>query len=70
MSKHHHHPGEGHYGGHPPGSFRAHLHHNFFFYLSGAFLLLALLGFILSGNLSWQYSVSAPQPKPLISGAK
>jgi len=70
MSKHHHHPNEGHGEGNPPGSIRGHLHHNWFFYVSGVFLLIALLAFIFSGNLSWQFSASAPHQQPLIGGAK
>jgi hypothetical protein len=70
MSKHHHHPNEGHGSGDPPRSLRGHLHHNWFFYVSGVFLLVALLGFIFSGNLSWQFSASAPQPTPLFVAKK
>jgi len=70
MSKHHHHPNEGHSAGNPPGSVRNHLHHNWFFYVSGIFILIALLAFIASGNLSWNFNTAAPQPKPLVGGAK
>ena len=59
MSKHHHHPHEGHSDGGPPKG--SHLRHNWFFYVSGVFLLLALLGFIFSGNLAWRPAV-APAP--------
>jgi hypothetical protein len=70
MSKHHHHPNEGHGSGNPPGGVRGHLHHNWFFYASGIFILLALLAFILSGNLAWNFNASAPTAKPLIGGSK
>jgi hypothetical protein len=53
MSKHHHHPNEGHGDGNPASSIRGHLHHNWFFYVSGLFILVALLAFIFSGNLLW-----------------
>jgi hypothetical protein len=70
MGKHHHHPHEGHGAGNPPRSLRDHLHHHWFFYVSGIFLLIALLAFILSGNLAWQFSASAPKQQPLISQTK
>jgi hypothetical protein len=70
MSKHHHHPNEGHGDGNPPRSARDHLHHNWFFYVSGIFILIALLAFVLSGNLSWQFSVAPPPQTPLIGGTK
>jgi len=70
MSKHHHHPNEGHGDGQPASPLRSHLHHNWFFYVSGIFILIALLAFIVSGNLSWQFSASAPQQKPLIGVTK
>jgi hypothetical protein len=69
MSKHHHHPNEGHGEGEPPRSVRGHLHHNWFFYVSGVFIFVALLGFILSGNLAWRFSALPPQPS-LLSGDK
>ena len=69
MSKHHHHPNEGHGDGGPPRPVRDHLHHNWFFYTAGVFLLLALLAFVFSGNLAWQFSAAPPQPS-LISDAK
>jgi hypothetical protein len=70
MSKHHHHPNEGHGEGSPPRSMRNHLHHNWFFYVSGIFILVALLAFVLSGNLSWQFSAAPSASTPLISGKK
>jgi len=69
MSKHHHHPGEGHGSGEPSRPAGNHLHHNWFFYVSGVFILLALLGFIFSGNLAWQFS-AAPTTPPLSAGDK
>jgi hypothetical protein len=70
MSKHHHHPDEGHSGGNAPRPVRDHLHHNRFFYVSGVFLFIALLIFVLSGNLRWQINGPAPQQAQLIGGAK
>jgi hypothetical protein len=63
MSKHHHHPNKGHGPGNPPGEGRGHFRHNWFFYVSGIFILIALLAFIFSGNLLWQPSAPAPQQK-------
>jgi hypothetical protein len=70
MGKHHHHSDEGHDKGNPPRSIRGHLHHNWFFYVSGVFLLLALLGFIVSGNLSWNFNAGSSPQTPLIGGSK
>ena len=70
MGKHHHHPNEGHGAGNPPGSAKNHFQHHWFFYVSGVFILLALLAFIGSGNLSWNFNAAAPPAKPLVSGAK
>jgi hypothetical protein len=70
MSKHHHHPNEGHGDGNPASSIRGHLHHNWFFYVSGIFILVALLGFIFSGNLSWQFSAEPLPQTPLVGVTK
>jgi hypothetical protein len=70
MSKHHHHPHEGHSAGNPPGTGRGHLRHNWFFYLAGVMILLALLAFIFSGNLAWRPAISSPQPAPSSDAAK
>ena len=70
MSKHHHHPNEGHSPGNPPGSGRHHLRHNWFFYVAGIFILIGLLAFITWGAFPWQVSTPAVQPKPLVGGAK
>jgi hypothetical protein len=65
MGKHHHHPNKGHGDGSPSPSARNHLHHNWFFYVAGFFLLVALIAFVFSGNnLSWQFSAALPQPAP------
>jgi hypothetical protein len=66
MSKHHHHPHEGHGSGGGPA--RRPLHHSWFFWVAGVFILLALLGFIFSGNLAW--NPAAPTPPPANTGAK
>jgi len=70
MSKHHHHPDEGHGDGGSSRPVRNHLHHNWFFYISGLFILIALLAFVFSGNLSWQFSAAPPPQTPLIGGIK
>jgi hypothetical protein len=59
MSKHHHHPHEGHHSGAANAS-RKPLHHDWRFYAAGLLILIALLAFIFSGNLAW-----GPQPPPL-----
>jgi len=64
MSKHHHHPHEGHHSG-EPGASRKPMHHDWRFYVAGFFLFLALLAFILSGNLRWR---PAPPPLPASTG--
>jgi hypothetical protein len=68
MSKHHHHPGEGHLSGKPARPVRDHLHHNWFFYVSGIFIFIALLAFIASGNLAWQFS-AIPPSQPALHGS-
>jgi hypothetical protein len=70
MGKHHHHPDEGHGAGNPSGSARGHLHHNWFFYVSGLFILLALLAFIFSVNLAWRPSAGPPAQTPSIGVTK
>jgi hypothetical protein len=67
MSKHHHHPDEGHSVGTPPASKPQ--GRGFFFYIAGLFILIALLCFILNtANFSWSPTVpptppaSAPPP--------
>jgi len=57
MSKHHHHPHEGHGAGEPA---RRPLHHTWFFWVAGFFILLALISFVLSGNLAWRPSATPP----------
>ena len=70
MSKHHHHPHEGHGEGNPPGTARGHLRHNWFFYVSGVFLFIALLAFVLTGSLAWRPPVATPPPAPAAGTAK
>jgi len=62
MSKHHHHPHEGHGSGGSPQN--DHLHHNWFFYVAGFFLFVALLAFIFSRNLAFHPGVAPPPSKP------
>lgn len=59
MSKHHHHPHEGHSSGNPPKA-----KHNWFFYVAGIFILIALLAFIFSGDLVFNPSATPPPPAP------
>jgi hypothetical protein len=70
MSKHHHHPHEGHRDGGSPESCRKPLHHSPFFWVAGFFILLALLGFIFSGNLAWQPSPLPTQAAPATGSTK
>ena len=59
MSKHHHHPHEGHSAGDRPASKRP--SHGFFFYVAGFFILIALICFILRGtNFNVVPAVPAP----------
>ena len=69
MSKHHHHPNEGHGDGDPPGSARKPLHHNWFFWVAGLFILVALISFILEGG-GLRPGAPPPQPTPSSSGGK
>jgi hypothetical protein len=65
MSKHHHHPHEGHSAGDAPGYGRKPLHHNPFFWVAGFFILVALIGFIVEGSgmlRSTPVPVQAPAP--------
>jgi len=65
MSKHHHHPHEGHSSGDGPGSGRKPLHHTVFFWVAGFFILIALLAFIFSGNLALRPAVPPIPSAPL-----
>jgi hypothetical protein len=68
MSEHHHHkPHEGHHSGDKPA--RGGLHRGWFFWLAGFFLLLALLGFIFSGNLAFTPAVPATAAPPIAPAA-
>lgn len=51
MSKHHHHPHEGHHAGKPA---QKPLHHDWRFYAAGAIIMIALVLYLLSGDLSWR----------------
>jgi hypothetical protein len=68
MSKHHHNPHEGHSSGNAPGTGRKPLHHDWRFYAAGLCILVALLVYLLSGDLAFQPRVGTPAPPPL-SGA-
>jgi hypothetical protein len=63
MSKHHHHPHEGHSAGTPNASKRP-LHHTVFFYVAGLFLLVALLCFIFEGSFLGRPGIVSPQVSP------
>jgi hypothetical protein len=70
MSKHHHHPDEGHGGGDSPGSAGKPLHHNVFFWVAGFFILLALIGFILEGIPAVRSSIWPAQTTTSAVGEK
>jgi hypothetical protein len=50
MSKHHHHPHEGHHSGLPS---RKPLHHDWRFYAAGALIMIALLIYLLTEDLAF-----------------
>jgi hypothetical protein len=58
MSKHHHHPHEGHSSGNPPGTGRQ--RQGPFFYLAGLFILVALICFIVLGSFAGSRSIAPP----------
>ena len=62
MSKHHHHnPHEGHSDGtHVQHSAKKPLPHGWFFYLAGFLILVALVIYLLSGDLVFTPRVTAP----------
>jgi hypothetical protein len=60
MSKHHHHPHEGHRSGTP--SDKKPLHHNVFFWVGGFFILVALICFVLEGIPSLRWSAATLPP--------
>jgi len=68
MSKHHHHPHEGHSAGDSPETSKGHLRHNWFFYVAGFFILVALIGFVLSSSPGWQTPVPLSQAAPATGG--
>jgi hypothetical protein len=65
MGKHHHRPQEGHSDGNPPG--RKPLHHDWRFYAAGLCIFIALVIYLLSGDLAFQPRVAPP---PAVSGGK
>jgi hypothetical protein len=67
MSKHHHHPNEGHGDGGPPKLDDQPLRHNWFFYVAGFFLIVALLGFIWEGTLGMRPVIPPPTTAPASS---
>jgi hypothetical protein len=61
---HHHHPHEGHSAGRKP------LHHNWFFWVAGIFILLALIGFIVEGSGALRPSAPVEQPSAASGSGK
>jgi hypothetical protein len=59
MSKHHHHPHEGHSSGTSPAAKTR--SHGVFFYVAGVFILIALLCFIVNGATFFR-SPAVPAP--------
>ena len=62
MSKHHHHPHEGHSSGNPPGTGRQ--RHHAFFYVAGVCLVIALLCFIVWGAFRGPVAATTPAAAP------
>jgi hypothetical protein len=61
MGKHHHKPHEGHSDGtHTQHSAKEPVKHNWFFYLAGLAILIALVVYLLSGDLAFTPRVVAP----------
>ena len=68
MGKHHHHPHEGHGdGSRVQHSAKKPVHHDWRFYAAGLMILVALLLYLLSGDLAFQPRVAAP-PASRLSG--
>jgi hypothetical protein len=62
MSKHHHHPHEGHHSGTPAA--RKPLHHDWRFYAAGLLILVALLIYLATEDL--RFTPASPvQPDPV-----
>jgi hypothetical protein len=70
MSKHHHHPHEGHHSGTPPTPGRRPWHHSPFFWVAGFFILLGLMCFIFVSSPSAQPKALPPPPAPSGDSAK
>ena len=66
MSKHHHHPHEGHHSGAPKAA--KPMHHDWRFYAAGLLILVALMAYLLSLDLST--SPKAPLPAPILNAGK
>jgi hypothetical protein len=66
MSHHHHHPHEGHSdGSHNQRSAKKPLHHDWRFYAAGLCILVALVIYLLSGDLAFQPRLT-PVPAPMV----
>jgi hypothetical protein len=61
MSKHHHHPHEGHGSGKPG---RKPIHHDWRYYAAAMLIMLALVLYLLSGDLSMQPTIMNTQAAP------
>jgi hypothetical protein len=66
MGKHHHHPHEGHGSGTPPS--RKPMHHDWRFYAAGLAILIALLIYLLSGDLAFQPRLTPVPQTPIANG--
>jgi hypothetical protein len=69
MGKHHHHPHEG----HGDGSREQHskskpIHHDWRFYAAGLCIFIALVIYLMSGDLVFQPHAPAPSPATLNGG--
>jgi hypothetical protein len=65
MGKHHHHPNEGHDPGRPGSK---PLHHYWRFYAAGLAILIALLIYLLSGDLAFQPRLTPVPQTPIVGG--
>jgi hypothetical protein len=68
MSKHHHHPHEGHSSGNAPGTGRR--GHGPFFYVAGVCILIALICFIIWGAFAGPVATTRANPPAAAASAK
>ena len=55
--------------GGPSGSEVRPLRHNWFFYVAGFFLVIAVICFVLSNTLIWHPPIALPPPQPAPSSS-